>query len=483
MNNFYKIFFLYLMLSGVSFYAYGQTYTYNPSKVGCDGTWGNGNCWDKSALDDPNGCTENAGLFPPVLPSGCKVNVVINDDLTFTGDLTFSGTYNRISVGNGAKFNVTGNVTIGATRQVEFNVIENSEFNIGGELIISLGSTNTNTILNITGDDTSNVMVGSIDLQGRAVINIQDGGRLISEGTTRYNGNSSQINVYGFFRTFQLEIMGGSQHQLNTFGDAKVIIDNDLELFGNSQIVFGGNSEIDIGGNINAGGSSRVTATESAKVYYCGDISNEVREQNGDFINSCRLLPVDLLYFNSDFKPGNNSTVLEWSTAKEWENSHFEIERSEQDIKNFRKIGQVKGMGWTDTISSYTYEDKDLPISGGMVYYRLKQIDFNGKFEYSSVVSVQLPGFQLTKGIWRAYPNPTENDQMRVGLLDRNGYNGERLTFRLIQTTSVSESMTVADIEEMNEILASLIPKISKGLFVVEVRWGQKVEHIKVLRK
>ncbi|WP_194972768.1 hypothetical protein [Aquiflexum lacus] len=483
MNNFYKILFLYLILSGVSFYGYGQTYTYNPSKAGCNGTWGNGNCWDITTLNDPSGCTANASLFPPAIPAGCKVNVVINDDLTITGDLTFDGTYNSISVGNGAKFNITGNVTIGEARQVEFNVVGNSEFNILGELIISLGSNNPSTILDITGDDTANILVGSIDLKGRSIINILDGGRLISSGTTRYNGNSSQINVSGFFRTFQLEIMGGSQHQLNTFGDAKVIIDNDLELFGNSQIVFGGNSEIDIGGNINAGGAARVTATGSAKVYYCGVISNEIELEAGKFFDSCRILPVELLYFNSNFSPQNGATIINWSTAKEWENSHFEIERSEMNIKKFKKIGQVKGIGWTETISSYSYEDKNLPISGGIVYYRLKQVDFNGNFEYSSVVSVNLPMLQVTNGIWRAYPNPTENGQLRVSLLDRDGYNEESLTFRLIHPTSVTESMSVSNEDEMNEILATWVAKIPRGLFVVEIRWGQKVEHIKVLKK
>jgi hypothetical protein len=193
--------------------------------------------------------------------------------------------------------------------------------------------------------------------------------------------------------------------------------------------------------------------------------------------------PVEFLSFNAEFFDESRYVHLIWQTAKEWENSHFEIERSEFNIKNFKKIGQVEGMGWTDKITSYAFEDKNLPISGGMVYYRLKQVDFNGKFEYSSVVAVNLPKLQFTQGVWRAYPNPTQDGQMRVGLLDRNEYNGESLTFRLIHPTSVTESMTVSNEDEMNEILTTWVPKFPKGLFVVEIRWGQKVEHIKVLRK
>jgi hypothetical protein len=485
MNNFYKILFLFLIISGVYFNGYGQTYTFNPSKVGCDGTWGNGNCWDITPLNDPSGCTPNPSLFPPGTPAGCKVNVVINDDLTFTGDLTFGGTYNRISVGSGAKFNVMGNVIIDSDKEIEFNVTGNSEFNSNQELIISQGSTSLNTILNITGDGTSNVMVGSIDLQGRAILNVQDGGGLISSGPTKYNGNSSRIDVYGFFRTAEVDIKGGSNHQLNSYGSAKIIIDGDIILGGTSDITFNGDSEIDIGGEIDNSGSAKIIVSDDAKVYYCGSIKtpkNAIAVDRGEFINSCRLLPVDLIQFNASLNQVNNSSKLEWSTAKEWENSHFEIERSESTIKNFRKIGHVKGIGWTETLSSYSFEDKNLPLSGGMVYYRLKQVDFNGKFEYSNVVSINLPKSHITKGVWRAYPNPTENDQIRVSLLDRNGYNNEKLTFRLIHPTSITESITVSNEDEMNEILASKVPKMPKGLFVIEIRWGQKVEHIKVLK-
>ena len=197
------------------------------------------------------------------------------------------------------------------------------------------------------------------------------------------------------------------------------------------------------------------------------------------------VVPLPVLFGEISINFNNPKRIAEfnWSTAKEWENSHFEIERSEQNIKNFKKIGQVKGMGWTDAVTEYTFEDKNLPISGGMVYYRLKQVDFDGKFEYSKVVAGDLPKLQFTQGVWRAYPNPTNGQQLRIGLLDRNEYSGENLTFRIIQTTTVSKSITVSDESEMNELLTAMIPKIPKGLFVVEIRWGQKVEHIKVLKK
>jgi len=196
-----------------------------------------------------------------------------------------------------------------------------------------------------------------------------------------------------------------------------------------------------------------------------------------------RILPVEWSEFEVVFSESSKVVSINWETLKEWNNSHFEVQRSYLGIDDWKIIGEVKGMGWTDAVTEYAFEDKNLPISGGMVYYRVKQVDFDGKSEYSSVVSVNLPKLHFTQGVWRAFPNPTNGEQLRIGLLDRNEYMGERLTFRIIQTTAYSPAISVSDEAEMNEILATMIPKIPKGLFVVEIRWGQKVEHIKVLRK
>jgi len=200
------------------------------------------------------------------------------------------------------------------------------------------------------------------------------------------------------------------------------------------------------------------------------------------FLNAIPL-PVSFEDISINFNNPKRIAEITWTTAKEWENSHFEVQRSFQNLNNWTNIGKVEGMGFSDEPVYYKFEDKDLPLVGGNLYYRLRQVDYSGKSELSKVLSVRTPGLHFTQGVWRAYPNPTNGEQLRIGLLDRSEYNGESLTFRIIQTPSVSESISVSDEAEMNEILSTMIPKISKGLFVVEIRWGQKVEHIKVLNK
>ncbi|WP_170932522.1 hypothetical protein [Belliella buryatensis] len=196
-----------------------------------------------------------------------------------------------------------------------------------------------------------------------------------------------------------------------------------------------------------------------------------------------RILPVELYNPTARYIQSNKSSLVSWATAKETANSHFEIERSDKGINDFRKVGEVDGMGWKDTVTEYQFIDEKLPLSGGNLFYRIKQVDFDGKSTYSKVLAVRAEGVQATTGAWRAFPNPTLGDELRIALLDRTQYNDEPITFRIVHPTLVTQAITVNSENEMNNQLATLIPRVPRGVLVVEIQWGQKVEHIKVLKK
>ncbi|MDO9552373.1 glycine-rich domain-containing protein [Rhodonellum sp.] len=196
-----------------------------------------------------------------------------------------------------------------------------------------------------------------------------------------------------------------------------------------------------------------------------------------------RILPVEYIFIKAEYLHEDRLAEITWATAKEWENSHFEVERSFQNINNWEAVGKVDGMGYSDEPAYYNFEDKNLPLTGGTVYYRLKQVGFSGKMDYSKVLSVRIPALQFTEGVWRAYPNPTDGEQLRISLMDRNQYDDEPITFRIIHPMSQTVDKSVRNESEMNEILSQVAKRIPRGVFVVEIKWGQKIEHIKVLRK
>lgn len=463
-------------------------------------------CWLKSGPECPPPAPASPNV-PPVFGSlACPVNIVINHPVDI-GTFFNLGTRVNLTVNVGGEFNISGNLFL-LGQAVSRVVIDGGQLNVNGSVLLNAGSMankttlriqtlnqgvanvgvalnlNNDTFVEIFGDDSGEVNAGSIELGQRTRLDILAGGRLTSLGNTRYNGNNAQINVTGFFQTSQLEITGGSTVQLNTLGNAKVIIENDLVMGGSTQISFGGDSEIDIGGNIQNNGGATITATENAKVFYCGGISNPPNAvPSSSFIADCRILPVDYVYIESAYSKESNAALLSWATSKEWENSRFEIEGSVNGIGEFVKIGEVQGMGWKDSITEYEYKDRNLPLIGGNVYYRLKQVDLNGEYSLSKVMSVKINGVQFTQGVWRAYPNPTDGSQFRISLLDPAQYNQEKITFRIIHPTSISNEILVDSENEMNEALSKMVGEIPKGIFVVELRWGQKIEHIKVLKK
>lgn len=110
-------------------------------------------------------------------------------------------------------------------------------------------------------------------------------------------------------------------------------------------------------------------------------------------------LPVKLISFKGEFK--DKKVYLTWSTASEINNDYFLIERSNDGIK-FETLGTVKGNGNSNEIIAYAFLDIRNP--GG--FYRLKQVDYNGEFEYSSIIKVST--LQPEKVC--IYPNPFVNE-------------------------------------------------------------------------
>jgi len=127
---------------------------------------------------------------------------------------------------------------------------------------------------------------------------------------------------------------------------------------------------------------------------------------NGGVLDEMRIilgadppLPIELSSFTA---VQNNGLInLYWQTKTEVNNFGFDIERS-ADKKNWNKIGFVNGSGNSNSPKDYSFTDQSL--SGTSFYYRLKQIDNDGKYEYSNIIEVDITPtkFELSQN----YPNP-----------------------------------------------------------------------------
>jgi len=112
------------------------------------------------------------------------------------------------------------------------------------------------------------------------------------------------------------------------------------------------------------------------------------------------FVPVELISFSATTI--GDKVTLNWSTATELNNHIFEIERKTEN-QEFYTIGFVEGHGTTTELHEYSFIDKN--VETGNYFYRLKQIDYNGAYEYSNEIEVDVTGF-LKFNLEQNYPNP-----------------------------------------------------------------------------
>ncbi|HEX5154646.1 MAG TPA: T9SS type A sorting domain-containing protein [Parafilimonas sp.] len=123
-------------------------------------------------------------------------------------------------------------------------------------------------------------------------------------------------------------------------------------------------------------------------------------------LNGCSVLPVSIFNFGGNIK--NDQAYLNWSTAAEINNKGFFVERSKNG-KDFTSIGFVKGAGNSNKVVDYTYTDASLKdVNVSKTYYRLNQVDIDGKSTYSKVISLSLDNL-VNSGQWKLYPNPVKD--------------------------------------------------------------------------
>lgn len=112
-------------------------------------------------------------------------------------------------------------------------------------------------------------------------------------------------------------------------------------------------------------------------------------------------LPVELLYFNAEVNEQKKVDVS-WATASELKNDHFVVQRS-KDALNWETLTEQAGAGNSNILKYYETRD-DSPYDG-ISYYRLKQVDINGMYTFSSIVGVRIDEDKR----FSVYPNPVKD--------------------------------------------------------------------------
>lgn len=347
--------------------------------------------------------------------------------LTFTnGEMVFggtseqpipSGTYSKITLNNSTWAILSGNVTV------------NGDVDLQAGMLI-LGSYNL-TITGTTGIVTNSSSSKHIVTSGTGALKIQNigsGGRTgavtfpIGPSGSAYNpvqvtnsGTSDEFaaRVYtGVSTSYSSNVANGTSITSNIVGNTW-IVNEGTNGGSNVTLTLQWNGSDELGGftrsNCNvAHYTGGVWVASSSSAASGSNPYTQTRTGITSFSpfgvhNNGGPLPVSWLSFTG--RNIQENVELNWSTASEINNSHFELERS-IDMRNFVLVASVNGKGTTNEMSHYDYLDVNPFGAATTLYYRLKQVDYNGEYEYSSVIAVSKDKLGNGVTIETINPNP-----------------------------------------------------------------------------
>jgi hypothetical protein len=179
------------------------------------------------------------------------------------------------------------------------------------------------------------------------------------------------------------------------------------------------------------------------------------------------VMPVALKSFVALTRGSTNQ--ISFTTASERNNSHFEIERS-ADGQAFRNIGEVKGAGNSNDEKNYTFTDEK-PLAGTN-YYRLKQVDLDGQFEYSKVVTARFG----REGSLSVIPTLVV-DNLQVSLDETSTENG---TWEIIDLSG--RQVLAGTIEAEQGAFQADLSSLQEGSYIVRVQMGATVLTERVMK-
>lgn len=234
-------------------------------------------------------------------------------------------------------------------------------------------------------------------------LSVNDAMVYLRDGSVLAGCHDPNLNTFGIYKTTNNGETWFNTNTLN-FPTADFVIDNNDDIY---VALYGlvylstnnGTSWIDYG---LTGLPTTCLAIDSSGYVWAG------AHQDGVYRTEGRTVPVELVSFSAEVN-GNN-VLLSWITASEINNRGFEVQRAPslsppkgENSESWNTIGFVDGNGTTIEHQFYSFIDDD--IKTGISLYRLKQIDFDGSYEYSDIIEVKV-SFPSEFFLSQNYPNP-----------------------------------------------------------------------------
>lgn len=190
-------------------------------------------------------------------------------------------------------------------------------------------------------------------------------------------------------------------------------------------------------------------------------------------------LPVELVAFTA--KATTQGTVLTWQTASEQDNDYFEVESSSNPTKEGFKAIQRVDSKVTNSQVLTSYEAEDRNPAGKVTYYRLKQVDLDGKFEYSKTISVQTKAVAQTASPVKVYPNPfIENLSIEVAAKEAGQLN---VALYYVTGKKAFEKVVTVEAGVSTVEIALESSRLASGMYILSTELNGEVNTTRVIKK
>lgn len=327
---------------------------------------------------------------------------------------------------------------------------------------------------------------GIIDI-GSHNIFLNQSGKILYENNSNYiTGSTGYISVKAVLNTplnVQPGNVGASITSLNNFGMTLILRDHQT-------YILGGNSSIKRRYQIIPSNSNNISAvvtfkytdnptelnsiSETSLSSYSWDTTtwflkaSVVNPSNDEIIvaslnnlgaftfgPSSSTLPVEFSYF--DVQALNNEVVaLSWTTATEINNDYFTIQRSTNGI-DFTDLQKITGAGNSSEITNYKYLDQE--ALSGLSYYRIKQTDFDGAFDYTETKAVFInKNLDLV-----VYPNPLQGQDLFISGLE------QKVSIELCDTRGQVMLSHILNPDAPSEINALNLNELAPGMYFYNI--------------
>ncbi len=427
------------------------------------------------------------------------VNILVNGE-TISGSGTFSGEGSVILAGNALQ-NITGAIAFNKLEIANANNVQlNASIKVNDELILTNGKLqlgNYNLQLSpataITGGSNSSYIQTLDVAAGAGSVEQQVGSesKLFPVGNSTYTpviiSNSGTLTNFNI-RVFESVLSGGTSGSPVSTGvvNKSWIIEPEIASGVNVNATFQWNASDQSGDFVNS----------LAKVMYSNAVAGWTNVSSvtgatgsGPYLKSENnipsfhvfavysdnvVLPVTLTGFTGLYK--NNVVELKWTTTSEYNNKGFKVLRSE-DGKTFLEIGFVDAdKEENTTIKNYSFTDDDINTS--KLYYRLQQVDNDGRVSNHKIIEV-ITNLQPANMIM-VKPNPVRSS---VEVLSNYFFNGtEKIGLEVFTMDGSKIAGYTGSFSYVKDAAKNVLLYQSSGMYVFIVKYGSNIQRIKVAR-